>query len=147
MKVVVQRVKEASVHVDDQSIGSISHGYLLYVCFEKDDNSTVLKKAVHKIVELRIFEDQDDKMNLNILQAKGEILSISQFTLSWNGLKGHRPSFDQSMHPNSARLMYHEFNESLRKAGLKVEEGKFAANMQIHSVNNGPVTFHFSFEN
>jgi D-tyrosyl-tRNA(Tyr) deacylase len=84
-------------------------------------------------------------MNLNLKQAGGKILSISQFTLSWNGKKGHRPSFDKSMAPNQAKIFYRRFNDNLEAVGLSVEKGRFGAEMKISAINDGPVTFHFDF--
>ena len=145
MKIVIQRVKSASVKVDDEIIGEISQGLLLYVCHEVDDGPETLKNAVEKIINLRIFEDQDQKMNLNIQQVKGQILSISQFTLSWDGRKGHRPSFDLSMPPAQAQLSYHTFNKMIKDSAIEVQTGKFGAEMMVSSINDGPVTFHLSF--
>lgn len=145
MKLIIQRVSEANVRIENAVVGSIATGYLIYVCFETEDTVLTIDKAVKKIINLRIFEDQDDKMNHNILQVNGKVLSISQFTLSWDGSKGHRPSFDKSMHPAQAQLSYNLFNKKLVEMGVEVETGKFAANMQVSSINDGPVTFHFSF--
>lgn len=145
MKVVIQRVNEARVEVDTEIVGAINKGLLLYVCFEIDDQEHNLDLAIEKLVNLRIFEDDKERMHFNIKDTKCEILSVSQFTLSWDGSRGHRPSFDKSMPPNQARLMYALFNKKLRENGIKVSEGKFGANMQIHSVNDGPVTFFLNF--
>ncbi len=145
MKVLIQRVKEASVEVDFKTIGSIEHGFLLYVCFEEGDTPDKLEIAVNKIKNLRIFTDENDKMNFNILQAKGKILSISQFTLSWDGKKGHRPSFDKSMPPNDAKIFYRNFNDALENIGIKVEKGRFGADMKVSSINDGPVTFFLEY--
>ena len=145
MKIVIQRVLEASVKVDDKEIGSIKKGLLLYVCFEAEDTMEQLEQAVQKILNLRIFEDEKAKMNKNISQINGEVLSISQFTLSWDGRKGHRPSFDRSMPPNNAKIFYRKFNDLLEEANLKISKGRFAADMKVSSINDGPVTFHLSF--
>ena len=145
MKILVQRVKNACVKVDGETTGEIQKGFLLYVCFEDGDTEESLKKSIDKIKKLRIFEDEAQKMNLNIQQVQGEILSISQFTLSWDGSKGHRPSFDKSMHPAQARLMYKNFNDALKGLGIKVEEGRFGADMKVSSSNDGPVTFFLDF--
>lgn len=145
MKIVVQRSAQSSVEVDGNIKGSIKGGLLLLVCLEKGDTEETLSQATQKISKLRIFEDDKGKMNLNIVDAGGEVLSISQFTLSWDGKKGHRPSFDESMEPRQARLMYEIFNKKLRDFGLKVETGVFGADMKVSSVNDGPVTFHLSF--
>ena len=145
MKVVVQRVQEASVSVDSEVIGSINVGLLLLVCFEQGDTDEVLSKAVDKISKLRIFDDTDGKMNLDIQSIKGEILSVSQFTLSWDGSGGHRPSFEKSMPPQEARLKYALFNRELRNKGTIVKEGRFGAFMMVSLFNVGPVTFILEF--
>ncbi len=145
MKVVVQRVQEASVSVDSEVIGSINVGLLLLVCFEQGDTDEVLSKAVDKISKLRIFDDTDGKMNLDIQSIMGEILSVSQFTLSWDGSGGHRPSFEKSMPPQEARLKYALFNRELRNKGTIVKEGRFGAFMKVSLINDGPVTFLLEF--
>ena len=145
MKVLVQRVKKASVVIQDETVGEINKGFLLYVCFEANDTMEKLDKAVTKILNLRIFEDSKAKMNQNIIDVKGEILSVSQFTLSWDGKKGHRPSFDKSMSPNEAKIFYRTFNDKLsEKCSLK--KGLFGAEMQVYSQNDGPVTFFLDFD-
>jgi D-tyrosyl-tRNA(Tyr) deacylase len=145
VKIVVQRVQEASVTVENEIIGEIKGGLLLLVCFEQGDTDDSLHKAVDKVSKLRIFDDADGKMNLDIGQAKGEILSVSQFTLSWDGTGGHRPSFEKSMQPQEARLKYALFNRELRTRGFTVKEGKFGAFMKVALVNDGPVTFLLDF--
>lgn len=145
MKIVVQRVQEASVSVDNEVIGAIGSGLLLLVCFEQGDDDEALNKAIDKISKLRIFDDAEGKMNLDITAAKGEILSVSQFTLSWDGTGGHRPSFEKSMIPQEARLKYALFNRELRNRGFTVKEGKFGAFMKVALVNDGPVTFILNF--
>lgn len=145
MKIVVQRVQEASVSVDSEIIGAIASGLLLLVCFEQGDSEDALHKAIDKISKLRIFDDADGRMNLDIQAVKGEILSVSQFTLSWDGSGGHRPSFEKSMPPQEARLKYALFNRELRNRGFTVKEGKFGAFMKVSLVNDGPVTFILQF--
>lgn len=145
MKVVVQRVQEASVTVESEIIGQISNGLLLLVCFEQGDSDEALHRSIDKISKLRIFDDENGKMNLDIQSVKGEILSVSQFTLSWDGSGGHRPSFEKSMPPQEARLKYALFNRELRQKGLTVQEGKFGAFMKVSLVNDGPVTFVLNF--
>lgn len=145
MKIVIQRVLSANVKVDGEIVGEINHGYLLYVCFEINDNNEVMNKAIDKIINLRILEDDNGKMNNNILQSSGQILSISQFTLSWDGRKGNRPSFDLSMPPAQAQLNYFKFNEALKTKGIDVKKGIFGADMKVESINDGPVTFHLNF--
>jgi D-tyrosyl-tRNA(Tyr) deacylase len=145
MKIVVQRVQEATVSVENELIGSITHGILLLVCFEQGDDDEALTRAVDKIHKLRIFDDAEGKMNLDILASGGEILSVSQFTLSWDGSGGHRPSFEKSMAPAEARLKYALFNRDLRQRGLTVKEGKFGSFMKVKLINDGPVTFLLQF--
>lgn len=145
MKIVVQRVLEASVNVDNETIAEIKSGLLLLVCFEQGDSDEALTKAIDKVSKLRIFDDPTGKMNLDIQAVNGEILSVSQFTLSWDGSGGHRPSFEKSMPPQEARLKYALFNRELRNRGFTVKEGKFGAYMKVSLINDGPVTFTFEF--
>ena len=145
MKIVVQRVQEASVSIDNEIVGAIGLGFLLLVCLEQGDDDTVIMKSIDKISRLRIFDDAEGKLNLDIQAVKGEILSISQFTLSWDGSGGHRPSFEKSMQPQEARLKYALFNRELRSRGLNVKEGKFGASMKVSLINDGPVTFTLQF--
>lgn len=145
MKIVVQRVQEASVTVDQEVVGEIKNGLLLLVCFEQGDDESAINRSIDKISKLRIFDDADGKMNLDIQQVKGEILSVSQFTLSWDGTGGHRPSFEKSMSPQEARLKYALFNRELRNRGMTVKEGMFGAFMKVALVNDGPVTFILNF--
>lgn len=145
MKVVIQRVLSANVKVEGIVQGQINQGLLLYVCFESHDEKTVIERAIKKISALRIFEDEQGKMNKNILEVGGSILSISQFTLSWDGRKGNRPSFDLSMAPDKAQLFYNEFNESVQNLSIQIKTGAFGADMKVESINDGPVTFNLSF--
>lgn len=145
MKVVVQRVQEASVTVENEVVGSIKNGLLILVCFEQGDDDSSITKCIDKITKLRIFDDADGKMNLDIQAVKGEILSVSQFTLSWDGSGGHRPSFEKSMAPKEARLKYALFNRELKARGITVQEGKFGMFMKVSLVNDGPVTFILDF--
>jgi D-tyrosyl-tRNA(Tyr) deacylase len=145
MKIIVQRVQSAEVVVEDECVGAIKKGMLLLVCFEQGDDDSVITKSTEKISKLRIFDDAEGKMNLDIQSIKGEILSVSQFTLSWDGSGGHRPSFEKSMAPQEARLKYALFNRELRSKGVEVREGKFGAFMKVSLVNDGPVTFILNF--
>jgi D-aminoacyl-tRNA deacylase len=145
MKIIIQRVEKASVSVENEIVGEIKYGLLILVCFEQGDDESKITKCCEKILKLRIFDDSDGKMNLNITQVNGEILSVSQFTLSWDGSGGHRPSFEKSMPPQEARLKYSLFNRDLRSRGINVQEGKFGAFMKVSSINDGPVTFTLSF--
>ena len=145
MKIVIQRVLEASVRIDQEVISQINKGALLFVCFEKDDTEETLIRALDKIEKLRIYEDQSGKMNLDLKAFGGEILSVSQFTLSWTGAGGHRPSFEKAMAPQEARLKYALFNRELRSRGFEVKEGVFGGDMKVSLINDGPVTFSFEF--
>ncbi len=145
MKIIIQRVSHASCTINEQIVGEIGKGFLLFVCFEVGDGEVQIEQAVQKVANLRIFEDQNGKMNLNLKQADGAILSISQFTLSWDGRKGHRPSFDKSMPPTQAKIHYALFNKKLKELGFRVETGEFAADMKISLLNDGPVTFSFNY--
>lgn len=139
MRVIVQRVSEASCTVDNTVTGKIDNGYMLLVGLKEGDSENELQKMVKKISNLRIFSDEAGKMNLNIHQIGGSILSISQFTL-FADLKGNRPGFSQAMKPDSAKEYYLKFNDMLRKEDLVVEEGIFGADMKIRLLNDGPVT-------
>lgn len=139
MKVVVQRCKNANVTVDKKVVGSINEGYLLLVGFKVNDDESTVKKMAKKIINLRVFEDEDEKMNLDINQINGSILSISQFTL-YAKLDGRRPSFSMAMPYNDAKELYHLFNEELKNYGIKVETGIFGADMKVNLLNDGPVT-------
>lgn len=140
MKVVVQRVKEASVTIDGNVHGAIEKGYLLLVGISNEDDETIVYKMADKIRKLRIFEDENGKMNLSLDQVQGEILSISQFTLFADCSKGNRPSFSKAGSPEHASALYLIFNDYLRTQGLKVEEGIFGADMKVKLLNDGPVT-------
>ncbi|MCB9091765.1 MAG: D-tyrosyl-tRNA(Tyr) deacylase [Halobacteriovoraceae bacterium] len=144
MKIVVQRVSEAKCVVENNEVSSIKHGLVLLTCLEKGDTKETIQQAAHKILNLRIFEDQDGKMNQNIQQVEGEILNISQFTLCWDGRKGHRPSFEKSMPAREANLQFEVFNRLLEES-LPVKRGVFGADMAVSIVNDGPVTFHLNF--
>ncbi|CAM3069755.1 D-aminoacyl-tRNA deacylase [Leuconostoc rapi] len=143
MKIVLQRVKEASVSVNNQQLSDIGQGYLLLVGVSDDDTQADIDYLVHKIKRLRIFEDHDGRMNLSILDVQGQILSISQFTLFANTKKGNRPSFTAAGAPDLAATLYDQFNAALRSAGLFVRTGEFGADMQVALVNDGPVTILF----
>lgn len=139
MKIIIQRVSQASVSIDRVVKGSIQFGLLLLVGVGPDDNQEDLDYAVRKIVNMRIFSDQDDKMNLSIQDIHGAILSISQFTLFANTKKGNRPAFTGAANPQMASQMYDDFNRQL--AGFcPVETGVFGTDMQVSLINDGPVT-------
>lgn len=140
MRVVLQRSKEASVTVDGEVTGSIESGYVLLVGVTHEDTQKDVDYVAGKIAQLRLFEDEDGKMNRSILENGGDILSISQFTLYGDVKKGRRPSFIQAARPETAEPIWEAFNDALRNNGLKVETGVFGAMMDVELVNDGPVT-------
>lgn len=140
MKVVIQRVSEASVHVNKENVGEIAKGFLLLVGIEHEDSTEDVEYIARKISKLRIFEDSEEKMNLSLEDIDGEVLSISQFTLHADTKKGNRPSFIQAAKPDQAEILYDQLNEKLRENGFNVETGIFAANMDVSLINDGPVT-------
>ena len=139
MKVVVQRSKSSKVTIDNKVNGKIDHGYVLLVGFTEGDNETIIDKMIDKILHLRIFEDENGKMNLSILDTHGSILSISQFTLYANAKEGRRPSFTDALNPGDASKLYDIFNEKLSKF-VHTETGIFGADMKVEIYNDGPVT-------
>ena len=140
MKIVVQRTLEASVLVENKQISSIQKGFLLLVAIEKDDTISDREWCAKKVSGLRVFEDENNKLNLNIHQVKGKILSVAQFTLAGNVEKGNRPSFTQAQTQELAKQQFDEFNNMLRAHGCHVEEGQFQADMKVQLTNEGPVT-------
>jgi D-tyrosyl-tRNA(Tyr) deacylase len=139
MKVLVQRSKNSKVTIDGKVNGQIDHGYVLLVGFTNGDNETIIDKMINKILNLRIFEDENEKMNLSILDTKGSILSISQFTLYANAKEGRRPSFTNALNPTDASKLNDIFNEKLRSQ-IHTETGIFGADMKVEIYNDGPVT-------
>ncbi|MCR4594714.1 MAG: D-tyrosyl-tRNA(Tyr) deacylase [Clostridiales bacterium] len=147
MKAVIQRVSEASVTVDGRCVSKTGPGFLILVGVMEDDKAEDIDIMAKKVSSLRVFEDEDGKMNLDILQTQGEILAVSQFTLCADVKKGNRPSFSKSMEPANADIMYREFCEKLREYGIKtVKEGIFGADMKVSLVNDGPVTILYDTE-
>lgn len=140
MKVVVQRVSEASVKVDGKIVGEINTGFMLLVGIDENDEKTDADWLVQKIVNLRVFGDENDKLNLSIKDINGEILCISQFTLIADYKKGNRPSFIKAAKPDKAIPLFEYFKEELSKSDLKVESGIFGADMKVSLINHGPVT-------
>lgn len=140
MKIIVQRVSEASVSVDGKIVGKIDKGFMCLVGVMVDDTINDIQYCVHKISGLRIFDDENDHMNLSLKDVNGSILSISQFTLAANCHKGFRPSFSQAAKPQIAKQYYELFNQGLKDNGIKVETGIFQSDMKVSLVNDGPVT-------
>lgn len=141
MKALIQRVNNASVTIDGELFSSINGGLLVFLGVEKEDKKENAQKLAEKILKLRIFEDENEKMNLSVTDVKGEILVVSQFTLCGDCKKGTRPSFDNSAPPDKAVELYEYFAEQVRSSGLKTETGKFRAHMNVSLTNDGPVTF------
>jgi len=140
MRVVLQRVKEASVTVDQEVIGQIKQGFLLLVGVTHEDTIEQVNWLADKIAGLRVFEDEEERMNRSLQDVDGQILSVSQFTLYGDVKKGRRPAFTEAAKPDVANELYEAFNDRLRAQGLTVETGQFGAMMDIALVNDGPVT-------
>lgn len=140
MKVVMQRVKNASVTIEGNMYSEISEGLLLLVGIEDSDTDEIIEKMAKKCVELRIFEDENGKINLGLQDIHGSILSISQFTLYADCKKGRRPSFTKAGKPEFSSMMYDKFNELLRSYDVEVKTGIFGADMKVALLNDGPVT-------
>ena len=140
MKIVVQRVSRASCTVEGTVTGSIGKGYMLLVGFGRNDTREIARKYAEKVSKLRIFDDENGKINKNIFDVGGSILSISQFTLYGDAKKSNRPSFIEALSGPEAVSLYDYFNDCLRELGLTVETGIFGAMMDIELVNDGPVT-------
>ena len=140
MRVVLQRVKHASVTIDGQVHGSIQEGFLALVGITHDDTEEIVLKVAKKCSELRVFEDEDGKMNKGLKDIHGDILSISQFTLYADCKKGRRPSFVNAARPELANPLYEVFNNALRSYGFNVPTGVFGADMKVELLNDGPVT-------
>ena len=140
MRVVLQRVNHAAVRIDGETVGQIQKGYLLLVGLAPEDTDEQLDWMVHKIVTLRVFEDENGKLNRALADVNGEILSISQFTLYADVKHGNRPGFSKAAKPEIAAPLYDRFNEKLRQAGVHVETGRFGADMKVELENDGPVT-------
>ena len=140
MRVVLQRVSHASVTVEEKVIGKIQRGFLLLVGVTHDDAMEDMEYLVRKIVQMRIFEDEEGKLNRSIQDVGGEILSVSQFTLYADTKKGNRPSFSKAAPGDVALEMFEQFNGLLRDTGIPVETGQFGADMKVELLNDGPVT-------
>ncbi|WP_173428135.1 D-aminoacyl-tRNA deacylase [Sharpea azabuensis] len=140
MRIVLQRVSHASVTIEGQVHGQINQGYMILVGFKGEDDEAIIDRMVDKVIHLRVFEDDQGKMNLSLLDVKGAILSISQFTLYANSRKGRRPSFVEAAKPGISSPLYDLFNSRLEEAGIHVEKGIFGADMKCELLNDGPVT-------
>lgn len=141
MKVLIQRVKHASVTIDNKLYSKIDKGILALVGIEKGDTIEQVQKMAKKLSGLRIFPDENDKMNRSILDIHGEMLIVSQFTLCGDCKKGTRPSFDKSAAPDIANKLYEDFVKEIQNYGIKTETGVFGAMMDVELINDGPVTF------
>ncbi len=140
MRAVLQRVRSASVSIDNKEISAIENGLLVLLGVENGDDENDLSYIVDKISRLRIFEDEEEKMNLSIVDIHGQVLLVSQFTLCGDARKGRRPSFSHAAEPSKANELYELAAQKLREIGLDIQMGQFGADMDVHLVNQGPVT-------
>jgi len=140
MRILIQRVKQARIVVEGQEVSNIARGLVLFVGIGKDDRINDLEYLCRKVTNIRIFDDEQGKMNLDIRQVNGKIMSVSQFTLYANTRKGNRPGFDHSADPVLAKEYWTRFNDMLRESRLEVVEGIFGAHMSVNLINDGPVT-------
>ena len=140
MRIVIQRVARAAVRAEGRTIGEIGKGMLLLVAVAKGDTRDGIRSLADKVVQLRVFSDEEHKMNRSLLEAGGEILCVSQFTLYGDCRKGRRPSFERAARPEEARAMFENFVGFLRGSGATVRTGRFQAMMEVELVNDGPVT-------
>lgn len=141
MIALLQRVNKASVEVGGETISEIGKGILIFLGIDKKDSKKDVEYLADKVVNLRIFEDNNSKMNLSIKDVGGEIMVVSEFTLAGDCKKGNRPSFDKAMPPEEAEKLYRDFIDSLRSKGIPVKEGIFRSFMHVSLINEGPVTF------
>ncbi|MGI2109805.1 D-aminoacyl-tRNA deacylase [Shewanella frigidimarina] len=141
MIALIQRVKRASVSVDNTIVGKIDQGLLVLLGIEREDNIEKMVKLATKVINYRVFSDEDGKMNLNLTQVGGQLLVVSQFTLAADTGKGLRPSFSSAATPEQADRLYLAFVEYCRQQGVMTQTGQFGADMQVELVNDGPVTF------
>ena len=141
MRAVIQRVSSSSVSVDDEKVGEIKNGLMILLGVSINDTEKEVNYMVDKIINLRIFEDSNEKMNLSIKDVKGDLLVVSQFTLYGDCRKGRRPGFSSAAKPDLADELYLKFIDKISESGLKVETGKFQTHMVVNIVNDGPTTF------
>lgn len=140
MKIVIQRVKEANVVVEDKVVGTINKGFVLLVGIEQEDTLEDIQIAARKVLNMRVFDDEEGVMNISLLDIGAEVLSISQFTLAADVRKGNRPSYSKAMSAKEADVLYQLFNQEIKNAGIKVETGVFQTHMNVSLNNDGPVT-------
>ena len=145
MRVLIQRVSSASVEVENRLVGSIGPGLLLFVGFGHSDSPDLLPQAVRKISEMRVFSDDNGKLNLSLRDIGGQALIVSQFTLYANCSRGRRPDFTPAADPAIAEQLYDNFVALFRETGIEVQTGIFAADMRVNLINDGPVTFFLEF--
>lgn len=141
MKALIQRVRRASVEVDERTVGAIDGGLLAFVGVEKGDDEAAALRLLHKVLHYRVFSDSDGRMNLNLQQAEGGLLLVSQFTLAADTRKGLRPSFSSAAPPADGDRLFHYLVDQARQQWTRVATGEFGANMQVSLINDGPVTF------
>lgn len=141
MKILVQKVLSASVSVNNQKVSEIAKGFLLFIGIEKNDTTEQADFLARKIANLRIFEDENNKMNLSIQDVKGEILAVSQFTLAADLSRGNRPGFETAARPDEAKYLYEYLVQQLQGYGLSLKTGIFQADMKVALINDGPCTF------
>lgn len=147
MRILLQRSLDSNVVVDNKIVGQIDQGYVIFVGFTHDDDEKIIDKMINKIINLRVFTDSNNLMNLSLIDTKGKILSISQFTLYADPYNGRRPSFTDAMKPDAANELYNLFNKKLIEQNIEVSTGLFGADMIVNITNNGPVTIFIDSDN
>ena len=145
MRAIVQRVSRGSVTVDSHTVAQIERGFIILLGIGPDDTEEIARELARKIAFLRVFEDEDEKMNLSLLDIKGEAIVVSQFTLYASTRKGNRPSFTDAAPPEIAQLLVDQFAGFLQEQGIPTQKGEFGAHMIVEIVNDGPVTIQFEY--